>query len=993
MPKTTLSIEMSERERRNAGRAYTAATQGMVLLKNSNAALPLAREGSVALLGLGAVRTARGGTGSGDPFNGGLSGGGDIDVDQSPRYHIHILDAFETAGYEVVGAKALRAYAEGHDQAKAAGNANPMATFAYPDPELTDGEVAAMSAQCDTAVYVLTRNAGEGMDRHMTKQVQIPGAGRSPGAPPASATGAGSSTGAPSAHTTGETIELGDYLLSEREIDNLKLIKKHFKKTVLVLNVGGNIDMNPVLETDIDAVLLMGQAGQEGGRAVLDVLNGTVNPSGKLTSTWARQYADYPASATFADNDGNTDIEKYEEGIYVGYRYFDGFNITPIYPFGYGLSYTTFDIAFKDVSVEKGIVRIKLSVTNTGDCQGREVAQIYYKTPDKELEMPVQELAAFQKTKYLNPGESQTLTLAFPAAGLASFNEKSEAYVLFAGEYTFYAGASSRDTEAIFVLRNPKTIITNRVRIEYPLGGELNEISREGAKPYHLPESDGVPVIVLDPADIPEKDSRSPFHDETVITYSTDRSYTPVMPYEKVEYVDKQDIKLLDVVNGKATLEELVAQLSSEQLAALNCGTGWGVSDDKNPMVGGSSESVPGAAGETTHTLKEAFGIPSIVVADGPGGIRVAQTFEATDVRTGSKTTVHHYCTAWPVGTLLAQSFDRETWEIVGLWLAEELDQLGVTIVLGPGMNIIRDPLCGRNFEYFSEDPLLTGEAAAGITRGIQSIPGVGACIKHFAANNQETNRIRADSQVGQRALREIYLKGYEIAIRESQPMSIMTSYNQLNGVPTPFSYDLCTDIARGEWGFKGLIMTDWNGGAFTPARAMHAGNDLVMPGGDVRAMAIQLAFNTIMPVFDERGQVLMSNSPPFPLYNDSWHSFTVNANGEETVTAPIGVGHFAEVKDGQILVDGEPVYTKASGFMELMRDRENFKPLAAPADTSVASLSEDGRHIIYKGTLNREKTVCLGDLQRCAVHNLYVIMRSISMKKMYPEITLEKYK
>jgi len=465
------------------------------------------------------------------------------------------------------------------------------------------------------------------------------------------------------------------------------------------------------------------------------------------------------------------------------------------------------------------------------------------------------------------------------------------------------------------------------------------------------------------------------------------------MPYEKVEFVEKRDIKLMDVINGNATLQELVAQMSAEQLATLNCGTGWGVADNDNPVVGGSSKSVPGAAGETTHILADDFGIPSLIVADGPGGIRVTQEFEATDMITGEKVTVHHYCTAWPVGNLISQSFDTEIMELVGLGLAEELDELGIAIVLGPGMNIMRDPLCGRNFEYFSEDPLLSGVMAAAITDGIQSIPGIGACVKHYVANNQETDRNTVDTWITQRTFREIYLKGFEIVVRQSQPMSIMTSYNLVNGISTADNYDLCTDIARGEWGFKGLIMTDWNGGSSTPSISMHAGNDLIMPGGFLRMMNILLAFNTINPEFDSRGQVSMSNFPPFPIHFTNWNSFTLDPAGKDEVTAVISDEHTAEVKDGQMLVDGKPIFTKASGFMELMRDREKFIPFIAPATTDIASLSEDGKRITYKGTLNRTKHICLGDLQRCAVNNINVIMRSIAMKKRYPDYKLEIWK
>jgi len=849
-------VKMSEREKRNAQRAYTAATQGMVLLENNNNVLPIAQSGDIVLLGQGAVRTVRGGTGSGDPFNGGLSGGGKSDVDLSPRYNIHILDAFEKDGYNVLSAEMLREYAKGYDEIKNAKALDPLETFAYPEMELDESELQTLSEKCDTAIYVLARNAGEGADRQMTKKVKV----------------------------GDREVEVGDYQLSSVEIENLKRVKKAFKKTILVLNVGGTVEILPAVDIGIDAILLMGQAGQEGGRAVRDVLNGKVTPSGKLTSTWAKKYSDYPTSATFAYNDGNVDLEKYEEGIYVGYRYFDNADIEPLYLFGYGLSYTNFDRNITSYSKKKDIITIDVSVKNIGKYSGKDVIQIYFGAPESEMGMPGEEFLTCKKTKELQPNEEEKLTISFSIRDMSSFDEKREAYILSKGKYYISVKKDSSDSCAgIIELFAHETIITEYVRIECPLNQKMKETITSSSEPLYSPcyfnEKDD---ILIKPDDIETIDNRSPYHDGATTTYTTDPNYKAILPYEKVEYVDKKDIKLMDVVNGKATLQELVAQLTPEQLADLNCGTGWGVSDENNPIVGGSSESVPGAAGETTHMLKESFGIPSMVVADGPGGIRVRQEFEATNINTGEKVQVGHYCTAWPVGTVLAQSFDVDLLEEVGRGFAEELEELGISIVLGPGIEIMRDPLCGRNFEYFSEDPRLAGALAAAKTKGIQSRLGIGACIKHYAANNQESNREKVDTWINQRALREIYLKPFEIAIKEAQPMTIMTSYNLINTIPTADDYDLCTDLARGEWGFKGLIMTDWNGGSSTPYKSMHAGNDLIMPGGEKRVANI------------------------------------------------------------------------------------------------LQGLSE--------------QKICLGDLQKCAINNLCVIMNSIAMKTLYPDIQLKTW-
>ncbi len=952
---------MSERELRNAALAREAAVQGMVLLRNENHALPLDPAAPVALFGNGAVRTVRGGTGSGDPFNGGLSGGGEVHVNQSPRYHINILDAFEEAGIAVLTAALLRGIAVGYDAALTEAGSNPMSVFAYPEQPLDAGALPTG----ETAVYVLSRNAGEGSDRSMTGKATV----------------------------NGVEYEIGDYQMSTVEKDNLALLRAAYPKLIIVLNVGGPIATDELLAVAPDAILLMNQAGQEGGRAVLDVLTGTVNPSGKLSTTWAKQYSDNPASATFAGNDGNIQVERYTEGVYVGYRYFDSFGIDPAFAFGFGLSYTSFAISGAAARLEGETLLVSAEVTNTGSVAGREVVQVYVSAPETELEMPAQELKGYAKTAMLAPGAAETVRIAIPLRHLASFHEGREAWVLSGGSYRVRLGSSSRSTAPVCVLKIAATQVTEQVYTELPVSEQLEEISHTG-KPSALCEDGWNTVPTIDAAVLPEAiDSRSRYHDQRVTTYTTDPNYKPVMPYEDVVLVPAVKARLADVLAGRVPMEHFVAQLSAEQMSRINCGTGWGVADEHNPVVGASSESVPGAAGETPRDYEDSLGIPSMVVADGPGGIRVAQVFTATDLSTGKKVERHHFCTAWPTGTLLAQSFDPALLERVGAGFAEELAELQIAIVLGPGMNIHRDPLCGRNFEYYSEDPLLAGDCAAAITRGIQSLPGTGACIKHYAANNQESNRNAVDTIVNQRALREIYLKPFEIAVKTAQPMSIMTSYNLINGVPAADSFDLCTDLARGEWGFRGLIMTDWNGGSSTPWKSMHAGNDLIMPGGPSRSSNILQAVETVYPNFDERGQVsFVEMMPGFPLRSPAWCSFTVDADGPDTVTAPIGEGHSVSTEGNELRVDGEPVYTAGGDIRVLFTDRSKFKPFANPATTVEASFTEDGKAIIYRGHLDRTPRLCLGDLQRCTMNNLYVMMHSLAMLRTDPALPLHLY-
>ena len=939
---------MSARELSGAAISRNAAAQGMVLLKNDNKVLPLTEGNPIALFGNGAARTVRGGTGSGDPFNGGLSGGGDMDVNLSPRYHVNILDALEKS-YPVVNTSQLLAYAKLYDKARNAQKDHVMSVFAFPEEALAETDICGYAEKTDTAVCVISRNSGEGNDRSKTKEVQIDGI----------------------AH------EIGDYCLSQTEKDNLQLLRKSFRKLILILNVAGPISVSDLRTANADAVLLMGQAGQEGGAALLDVLSGQVTPSGKLTATWGECYEDYPAYETYLKEPLRA---PYPEGIYVGYRYFDTFGKQPGYPFGFGLSYTTFTVGEQKGQLKGESIRLSAKVKNIGDFSGREVLQAYVSAPTTELDMPEKELKGFQKTGLLVPGQEEVVEIVIPIRSLASYSEKHGGYILSAGDYRISLGTSSRDVTPVCCLRVPETICTKRVYPELPLQEKLEEYVGCTSR-KNDPVWENVPTLELE-SPLQTEDGHSPYHDGAVTTYTTDPDYQAVMPYEQVQLVSKGDWKLSDVAAGKITMEEFVAQLSNEQLADLCCGTGWGVSDANNPVVGASSESVPGAAGETTHRLEDSFGVPSVVLADGPGGVRVTQVFEATDLETGKKRTLYHYCTAWPVGTLLAQSFDPEVLESVGRGMAADMEELQIALILGPGINIQRNPMCGRNFEYYSEDPLLTGELAAAQIRGIQSVPGCGGCIKHFAANNQEYNRNASNSVVGQRALREIYLEPFKIAVEKSQPWSIMTSYNLINGVPSADSYDLCTDLARGEWGFEGLIMTDWNGGSSTPWISMHAGNDLIMPGGKARMLNILQEVETVPPYFDEKGQVLMEQEVPFwPVRTARWNSFVPSAAGNTVLTVALGDHHLAEERDGKVLVDGEPIYLEAADAGIFFKDPKNFVPYTRLVDTEVASVAEDGKAIVYHGTYNEARRICRGDVQKCAANILRIIIKARNME------------
>ena len=924
---------LSERELKNAVIAENAAMEGMVLLKNEQDTLPLAKNQKLALFGNGAVRTIRGGTGSGDPFNGGLSGGGAFDVDQSPRYHIHMLPAMKKAGFQIINEDMLNAWAEKYDEAKKNTENLVMQSFMFPEEELTEELLSDLSKETDTAVCVISRNAGEGHDRKVEN----------------------------------------DYCLTETEKKNLKLVRDAFGSMIIILNVGGPVSVRDINAADADAVLLMGQAGQEGGSAAAKILLGEVTPSGKLSTTWALDYTEYPSADTYLSD---PDVSLYEEGIYVGYRYFDTFGRTGGYPFGYGLSYTKFAIETQRVSIDGQIIRVDVNVTNTGRFAGKEVVQLYVSSPSTELDMPYQELRGFEKTKLLQPGETETVEIRVDLRALSSYSFNESAYILSKGYYILRAGTSSVDTVpvgAVLISETVKTILVNHV---LPLRRELNE--RTGLQGDDLSEAaKGLPVLM--PDTLPELwDRRSPYADEHVTTYTFDPDYKPSLSYESVELLPKQSGTYEDLLKGRISVEAFLAQLTAEELSDFVCGTGWGVSDDANPIVGGSSESVPGAAGETTHRLEERYGVPSIVLADGPGGVRVTQEFTATNIETGEKQTVYHYAIAWPVGTTLAQSFNRETiWE-VGLGINADIRSLNVAVILGPGVNIHRNPLCGRNFEYFSEDPYLAGEMAAAITLGIQHGNTGAANVKHYAANNQETNRHANDSVVSERALRELYLEPFRKSVEQGHAMTFMTSYNLINGVPTADSYDLCINLPRGEWGFDGMIMTDWNGGSSTASISMHAGNDMIMPGGQTKALGILTAVERRAPEFDTRGEVAKIRLSPFrEVYSLKWNSYEPAKDGGVRMDAPLGEGYTAEVQeDGQILVNGEPLYMTAGTMFEAFRQPDAFKPLRDEVTTEYAEVSADGKVISYKLRDTFRQTICLGDIQARAAAILRTIMK-----------------
>ena len=604
---------------------------------------------------------------------------------------------------------------------------------------------------------------------------------------------------------------------------------------IVVINVGGQFDLNFLHEIpNINAVIFMGQLGTMGGQAVADIVCGKHTPSGKLTDTWAKHYRDYPASDDYSYLNGNLDEEYYREGIYVGYRYFDTFHVAPRYPFGYGLSYTEFEMHLAGMRLERTTIEISVDVKNKGEVySGKEVVQIYVSCPDGELKKEAQRLTSFAKTKNLKPGEEERTVLQFDLRDLTSYREKDTATVLEPGEYVVRIGNSSRNTRVCGILRLETEMITEKH--SHICKAPLRVTELEWQEEKELLHATGdcrqnwgrTCEIIID--DVEKIQS---FQIEPGIIPEVDHEYGPVEIYSSEE------------------TDRILESLTLRDMAELVVGGG---------MSGHRFFEAPGAAGVTTGNLT-AKGIPNVVMADGPAGLRLHKISSVSitgkvkgiepnisfmkylpepvkKVMLGnpdSKNLLYQFTTAFPVGISLASSWNLQLAEEVGNAVGKEMEAYGVTYWLAPGMNIHRNPLCGRNFEYFSEDPLLTGEFAAAITKGVQKNRGCYVTLKHYCCNNQEDNRNKTNANVNERALREIYLKGFEIAVKESHPGAVMSSYNKVNGKYVNNSYRLLTQVLRNEWGFDGFVMTDWfaTGRKYgDPAHAIASGNDLIMPG------------------------------------------------------------------------------------------------------------------------------------------------------------------
>ena len=691
--------------------AAQVVSEGIVMLKNDNDELPLNPDDEIALFGRIQLHYYKSGTGSGGMVNvSKITGIPDGLLENGVSVNEELLDVYRKWDSE-------NPFDLGDGWGK-----EPWSQTEMP---LNEALVAHVSESSHTAIVIIGRTAGEEQDN---------------------------------------SLHEGSYLLTAAEKDMLAKVRRHFPKMVVLLNVGNIIDMKELLSFDPDSVLYVWQGGMTGGTGTADVLTGKISPCGKLTDTIAANVNDYPSAPYFGDPYRNF----YSEDIYVGYRYFETFARDKVlYPFGFGLSYTTFDIAITGAKQLSDKWDFTVKVTNTGNYSGKEVVQIYCKAPQGRLGKPSRVLCGYEKTDTLAPGKSQVMTISVSNAQIASYDDSgvtghAHCFVLEEGTYRFYAGSDVRSAKEFYHCPQNSTEVISRHEQALAPVESFDRIHPEISEGRYVIRMENVPLSHVDEA----------------------KRRQDNLPKE-IPFTGDKGIRLANVKNGTHTMDEFIAQLTDYDLSCMIRGEGM----NSPKVTAGTAAAFGGVSDELT-----ALGIPCGCCDDGPSGMRLDCGTKAFSL---------------PNGTMIACTFNRtlirELFSLTGLeMIANKVDCL-----LGPGMNIHRHPLNGRNFEYFSEDPFLTGTIASAQLKGLHSA-GVTGTIKHFCGNNQETDRHDTNAVISERALREIYLKGFEIAVKEGNADSIMTTYGPVNGVWTAANYDLTTQILRNDWGFTGFAMTDW---------------------------------------------------------------------------------------------------------------------------------------------------------------------------------------
>lgn len=703
------------------------AAEGAVLIKNENKVLPLKKGSTVSVFGRM----------QDDYHSCGIGSGGEV----KEKYTISIRDGLEASDKLKINTELKDTYTKWiQNNPKKMGNNWNTTPWSQEEMEVTKDIAKTASQKSDAAIIIIARTSGEDRDIQFEK---------------------------------------GGYLLTDKEETMIRNVSENFDKSIVILNTTNIIDMSWVEKyPELDSVLYGWNGGQDGGHAITDLLTGDVNPSGKLTDTIAVDYTKYPSYKNYG-----TSENKYQEDIYVGYRYFETFAPEDVaYPFGYGLSYTTFETSFSRATEEDGYIKVVVSVTNTGDVPGKEVVQVYYGAPQNKLGNPSKELAAFAKTRTLEPGETQNISINFRIDDMASYDDagiyQDSAYVLESGTYKIYVGNDVRNSREVYTYEQEETKVVEQLS---EAAAPLENFTR-----YKAVEENG--KIVRKEEKVPTR------------TVDVEKKIKAALPKE-LKTKDNKTHKLNEVYEGKLTMEQFVAQLTNEQLGMLAQGS----VDTKDSYAKGCAAPFGGVRakdneGKKLIYLSDLYGIPVASCADGPSGVRISD-----------------YATQLPCGNVIGCTWNLELVQSLYEYEGKEMVLNQVDNLLGPGINIRRDPRCGRNFEYFSEDPLLSGRMAAAIAKGVQKT-GATVTAKHFACNNQEcnskggSNRGSANAIVSERALREIYLKVFEIYVKEGKARSIMTAYNPVNGCWSASHYDLNTEILRNEWGFEGIVMTDWWG-------------------------------------------------------------------------------------------------------------------------------------------------------------------------------------
>lgn len=751
-------VTLSEEHRQLA---LEAAKEGIVLLKNENNLLPIKKGTNLAVFGRGIYDYVKGGGGSGA-----------------------VLVKKETTLYDALlqYPEAVSMYAPLYDfykneiQAQYDNGLVPGMTY---ESELPEELLKGAKEFADTAMIVISRFSGEGWDRSDVEYFDGVGPDGDEKTMP---------------RLAGKYYPDGDFYITKEEKQMIEKVKASFENIIVVLNIGGVIDTQWCKEdAQIGAVLNMWQGGMEGAKAAAEILLGYANPCGKLVDTFAKDIDSYPSGLGYHES---VEYVNYSEDIYVGYRYFEtipGAKEEVCYPFGYGLSYTSFEMKTVDVTEDDQAIRFQVKVTNTGKVAGKEIVQVYYSAPQGLLGKPFKALGAFAKTSELAPGEMQELTIEINKFTMASYDDlgkvQKSAYILEKGEYRFFVGNSVSDCKAVdFTMVLADDVIMEQLSSKCAPSVLKERMLADGSFEA-LPQT---PCNDMNECVLEKMVSGT---EEGIVPLTRARGQY----YRSEPYVENA-ITLEDVADGKASLDAFVEQLSDEELIHL---------------LGGQ----PNLTVADTHGIGNLpeYGVPNVMTADGPAGLRLMEDRGV-------------FTTAWPCSTQMACTWNTDLAERVGRASAEEVKENNIGVWLAPALNIHRHPLCGRNFEYYSEDPFVTGKIGAATVMGVQSV-NIAATIKHFACNNKETNRKNSDSRVSERALREIYLKGFEMIVKEAKPWAIMSSYNAINGHRVSENKELLEDILRGEWNYEGVVMTDWwtRGEQY---KEILAGNDLKMACG-----------------------------------------------------------------------------------------------------------------------------------------------------------------